>query len=319
VMLQDMEFIQFVLRHMKDPGVPPRIPPVEQFLLSGADLLNAKGRSVLKWVDSFTRDSIARAAAKAIEEEHAGNEGFVYLDLRNFRNTGTHNISNLTASTIRVFPAAHFFMGGVRVRDNLSTSIEGLYVAGEIMGGVHGANRLGGNALAEAFVFGGKAGYLAARFAKQCSANPVSPAYAVCALENQTAVCFGARSKPSILPDISRLIGDLGTIMSTDAGVLRSRNKLDGGLLALEKLRSALSQLPPPTPRDLWNWFDLSHSLTVAEMIFTASLEREESRGAHYRHDYPHKDDEKWLVNICISKSPQERMEISRAPVSSGC
>ena len=318
LVLQDMEFVQFVLWHMKDPGVPSRIPPAEVFLLSGADLLNGKGCSLMKDIGSLTRDSISQVVARAIEEEYSGSEGFVYLDLKNLRNNELYSIPNLRAERIRVFPAAHFFMGGVRVDENLGTSIEGLYVAGETMGGVHGANRLGGNALAEAFVFGRKAGFLAAMFAKKCSADRISVSYAVRALEKKAAAGLSGVSRRSISPDISKLIEDLKALVATHAGVLRNKSKLDSGLLAVETLRNTSSQLPSPKTEDLWDWFELWHCLTVAEMIFRSSLERKESRGAHYRDDYPYTDNEKWLVNVCTSKSNQGAMKLRRVPVSTG-
>ena len=317
LMVQDMEFVQFVLRHVNHPGIPARIPPIEVFLLSGADLLNSSGQSILRCINSFTRDAIARAVARAIEEERRENGGFVYLDLKKCRSTEGHSFSNFATSTVRVVPAAHFFMGGVRVRNNLSTSIEGLYVAGETMGGVHGANRLGGNALAEAFVFGAKAGELAAIFAKKCAANfeflPLD--YAAGELERQGAIFSGERSKLETVREISKLKKDLRTILGIHAGVLRSKSKLSSGLSALETLKFAFCQLSPPAPQELWDWFDFSHSITVAQIIFRSCLEREETRGAHYRQDFPQMDDENWLVNICINKSSQGKMTISRSTV----
>ena len=158
---------------------------------------------------------------------------------------------------------------------------------------------------------------MAAIFAKKCAANfdflPLD--YAAGELERQGAIFSGERSKLETVREISKLKKVLRTILGIHAGVLRSKSKLSSGLSALETLKFAFCQLSPPAPQELWDWFDFSHSITVAQIILRSCLEREETRGAHYRQDFPQMDDENWLVNICINKSSLGKMTISRSTV----
>lgn len=312
--LQDMEFVQFVVMGLREPGVPKRLPPIEVFLMKGAELKGLRGQPLLDG-SSFTRDAIAQAIAKEVSRSEAGRD-FVYLDLKGLRWHEMGQIPGLRGDIIKVYPAAHFFMGGVRVDEKLRTPIEGLYVAGEVMGGVHGANRLGGNALAEAFVFGANAGSAAAGFVRRCGDRQLfhrkQARQAACEIvERFNSNEGGMRSTPSL----TQLDTELRDTMGAFAGVIRDQGKLEHGIRQIESIKEAFSLLPCDEPRDLWPLLTLQSKITVSEMILRCAMKREESRGAHYREDFPFQDDDNWLVNICVVQDDNDQMALSLEPV----
>ncbi|MBW2060948.1 MAG: FAD-binding protein [Deltaproteobacteria bacterium] len=316
--LQDMEFVQFVIVNRQEPGVPRRLPPVEVFLLKGAKLKNADEEDLIASsgiTTTFTRDVITRIVAREMmRDEEEG--GLVYLDLSELPRDEIEKIENLKKDAIKVHPAAHFFMGGVKVDGRLGTSIEGLYTAGEVMGGVHGANRLGGNALAETFVFGSMAGSLAARLANRCGEVRLFRLDQAHQAIEKIMESFG-RNQGGKYPNqnLAELQTQLTAIMGECAGAVRHRKKLEEGLSRLEALKDSVPGLSFIKSKDGWSLFTFQHKLTVSEMILKAALKREESRGAHFREDFPNQDDKSWRVNICIQKDEKEKMKLTLEPV----
>lgn len=310
--LQDMEFVQFVVRHVKEEGVPPRLPPAETLLLKGARLIDKNGESLLNG-KSFTRDAISLVVAKDI----AQNEDmlkFAYLDLANLPEEEIKQIPNLKKRLVKVYPAAHFFMGGIQVSENLETPIPGLYSAGEVMGGVHGANRLGGNALTEAFVFGSTVGSRAAKFAKQYKKMHTISTARMRQITDEMIKPFYRNHGETLLS----MEEELKSIIEKCVGIIRVKEKIGKGSCRLENLKKAFSFVSLKNPPDSWSHFSLQSMLIVAEMIIKSALKREESRGAHYREDFPVRDDRNWKVNIVLKRNNCEQMELMVEPVSQG-
>jgi succinate dehydrogenase/fumarate reductase flavoprotein subunit len=179
------------------------------------------------------------------------------------------------------------------------------------MGGVHGANRLGGNALAETFVFGTITGSLAAQFAKKTGEKyPVLKDQAQKTLEELTAK-FDRTQRANL----TELEEELKSALGECAGVIRDQKKMEYGLKRLERLEEAFSSISIKEPQGYWPILAFQHKLLVSEMILKSAYKREETRGAHFREDFPLPDDKNWRVNICIHQSEDKKMEFSIVPV----
>ncbi len=313
--LQDMEFVQFVLRHVKEPEVPGRLPPIETLLLKGAKLVDSRGESIQEeggGRPSFTRDALSQMVAREIARNE-GQPNFARLDLRSLPREEISQIARLKKEFLKVYPAAHFFMGGIRVDENLSTPVEGLFAAGEVMGGVHGANRLGGNALAETLVFGSLAGSLAAQFALRSGRKHLFQEDQAGQGMNEVVGHFGGNREGN-LPELEE---ELKSLTEKCAGVIRDRKKMEEGLTRLGALKKALPLLSPGEHENYWPLFTFRNQLMVTEMVLQSALKREETRGAHYREDFPLQDDKDWLANIVIKRGEEGRMKLSFEPVRS--
>ncbi|MBM3486016.1 MAG: FAD-binding protein [Alphaproteobacteria bacterium] len=201
---------------------------------------------------------------------------------------------DLLKEPVEVAPIAHYHMGGVRVDAEMKTRIAGLYSGGEAVGGANGANRLSGNAITEAFVFGERAGRFAGLYAQnrrqawdaRAAAPVLDRMRAVAARETQ-----GRKWTDS---PTGRMLAELQTVMWDQVGLLRTGAKLEAGLARIRAMRAELDRLPFPaeTPFNLalLDWHDLRASLLVAESVAVAAIARTESRGAHQREDHEEMD-----------------------------
>jgi succinate dehydrogenase/fumarate reductase flavoprotein subunit len=209
-------------------------------------------------------------------------------------------------------------MGGARVNARGETNVPGLFAGGEAVAGYHGANRLGGNALSEILVSGSRAGQSAAAFAGEQGESEQG------AEEVESRLVFWKnrisrwKAKDGGLrpAEGKKRLQDL---MWEKAGVVRERGKMSAGLMALRALREEGERDLMICPiqrcnRELYDAFEFFHMIQVSSLILQAALTREESRGAHYREDFPFPDDSRWLVNIILSKSAAG-MTISREKV----
>ena len=194
-------------------------------------------------------------------------------------------------------PEAHFFMGGVVVDEWAESSVRGLFVVGEAAGGVHGANRLDSNAIPETQVFGARAGKAAAaRSVASGRAVPSPP---------QTAdgpTDFGKRNphpRQRLLRTPSNGRCSRPT-MSRTFGIVRSCDQMEQGLIEVEALQHTLDATTPAGVRELMLHLQMANSLLVARACLGAGLMREESRGAHYRQDFPHENDAQWKCSLQI-------------------
>ncbi|MDI9601797.1 MAG: L-aspartate oxidase [Armatimonadota bacterium] len=201
---------------------------------------------------------------------------------------------------IRVTPAAHYHMGGVRVDADSLTSLPGLWAAGECScTGVHGANRLASNSLLEGLVFGSLSGLSAARRSRTEAQEQLRAAHPP----------HGEPAPPAPPPEeIDQAIDDLRELMWSKVGIIRSREGLEE---ALSKIEAQLARYRKPTLTR--RGVELANMLTVGWLIARGALRREESRGAHYRADRPERDDDRWLCHITNRLEPQEGSESARS------
>jgi L-aspartate oxidase len=283
-LLRDMEFVQFHPTALKLPNLPP-------FLISeairgeGAHLINSKGE---RFVDELApRDVVARA----IYERLRPNSG-VYLDLRhlpaeNIRKRFPHITSyclqqgfDITSQPVPVVPAAHYFMGGLYTDLGGRTSVAGLFAAGEAAStGIHGANRLASNSLLECVVFGRRAA--AAMISTAKPAPSVSARFR--AARFPVPVPRHSESARSTIRDAAWL----------GAGIIRNEAGLKEGLAVLQAMQA--DWVPNPSPS--LDQLETANLLTVARIILTSALLRLESRGAHYRSDYPERNDAEFRLH----------------------
>ena len=310
--LIDMEFVQFFpIGHLAPRlvGMDPIMWDPFRYKLGGK-LLNG---SFVEFVDRYgaadfgkytaTRDIAAYAILKEVEAGRGTPHGGAYLDFRHIPETQLRaafgpvidrlltNGIDLTKTPVEVGPTAHYHMGGVRVNARMETCIQGLYAAGEAVGGANGANRLSGNAITEAFVFGARAGACAGEQAKTIQKNG-DPKLAAVALDRIGSM-LPRGSKRGTAP--VALEFELQKLMWEKAGPFRTGEKLSDALRRVREMREQeLPDLNIATEgafnMDLQDWFELRAMLTTAEAVVTSALSRTESRGAHQREDYPNPD-----------------------------
>ena len=213
---------------------------------------------------------------------------------------------------LRISPMCHFFMGGVSAGQNGQTEIPGLWVAGEVAGGLHGANRMGGNALDEVLVFGYRAGKAAAEAAMEQDRLKGFPEGIKERLESfqkkRTNVTQGWPAKT--------LRKKIGEILWKQGGILREGGGLASAREALRNIEQEdLPRAKVDSPKEILERMEVENALLVGEMILKSALMRQESRGAHFRKDFPLTDDQKWKGNIFLKKS-KEGMNLEFRPLS---
>jgi fumarate reductase flavoprotein subunit len=215
---------------------------------------------------------------------------------------------DLAGGLVEVVPTAHYLMGGVVCEPDTSTEMANLYVAGEDAGGAHGANRLGGNGVANSTVFGGIAGDTMARHVTARSALPDADEEQIQDAMDRALRPFG--EKPG---DLNELRDKLLDLMWDHVGVIRTAGGLQTGLDALAGLKAELAETGLAGDSRLFNltwhdWLNLESLITVSEVVARAALSRENSRGAHYREDYRQAGD---LDASAFTVARRSRAEIS--------
>jgi succinate dehydrogenase/fumarate reductase flavoprotein subunit len=299
--LRDMEFVQFYPLCLDERGFPAMIVypsyPDEVRLLNGngEDLLRKFGVTNLNEAALKNRDSFSVALAEE------GERGGVFIDFRGVpQERWTYHPMSILAKLkgtlkerpVKVSPAAHFFMGGIPIDDQGRTGIEGLFACGEIVWGLHGANRRGGNALTECFVSGRIAGRTAGEYAIQTGAQRAHIEPLKCSEDP------GSGEDDGKLRDLA---GRLREAAWRYAGVVRSREGMAEGLVAAEGLRAEIRATRPSSAGKRLLKFDLTSGVLVLTAILRAGLGREESRGAFQRSDFPQEDNKHWRKNSCVS------------------
>jgi succinate dehydrogenase / fumarate reductase flavoprotein subunit len=283
----------------------------------------------------LTRDHVARCIVREVREGRGSPHGGVFLDIAWIKERirdGAEHIKrklpsmyhqfkelggvDITQEPMEVGPTTHYMMGGVRVDgDTQMSNVPGLFAAGECAGGLHGANRLGGNSLSDLLVFGQRAGEYAARHAREQGPGQVAEdqveAAARWALEGFDRT--GAAEGPYQVQQ------ELQGMMQELVGIVRKEDEMLKALDGLQKLWDRARRVRVIGNREYnpgWHTaLDLHSLLTVSEAITRASLERKESRGAQFREDYPTKSEAFAKVNIIIRKGPDGRMQVAREPI----
>ncbi len=312
VSMADMEFVQFAMTG----------PHVEMLCArEGAIIINKQGENILAKYDlndpvKMTRDAVSRAIMMEIFAGGSADDENLTLDVTPISEARLEAIRVLLPKNapknqrhFNVGLQSHYFMGGAEIDRETATCVKGLFCAGEICAGVNGANRLGGNALAEAFVFGKIAGQSAAQWALFNKTAPTDPDRIVFEMERiqELADSTGGES-------VKELRQLLRTDMWKEAGVIRNGTGLKRALDEIAALKKRSQSISIGSYRDLTAAVRLKNMLTVSEMVVQAALLRTESRGAHYRTDFPEEDHSEWLKHIVISKKNGD-MELSLVPV----
>jgi succinate dehydrogenase/fumarate reductase flavoprotein subunit len=309
--LRDMEFVQFYPTY----GTLYEVTVVR----FGVKLRNALNEDILEKyrmtdVSSITRDKLARAVFMEIKDG-LGVDGGIVLDTGHIPEGRLNRIKGFFPkkkeggkSSMIVGPTAHFCMGGVVVDDSAMTDVDGLFAAGEVCGGAHGANRLGGNALAEVFAMGRQAGKNASEYAGR--QGLVELKSALFTEEENRLINFGAGGGE----DFRSLRSSLKKIMWQNAGIIRDRQGLENAVSTIMDIRHQLQRSSARTARAILVRLELEAMLTVSEAVCRSALMRQESRGAHYRLDYPEEDNGNWLKNIFVQKKKSD-MGISAVSV----
>lgn len=325
--LQDMELVQFHPTGMVWPEESAGTLVTEAVRGEGGVLRNARGERFMQRYDAermelSSRDRVALANFTEIAEGRGTEHGGVLLDIshleretilerlpRMYRQFVDLAMLDITTTPMEVAPTAHYSMGGIRVDGTThATDVEGLYAVGECAAGVHGANRLGGNSLAECLVFGRLVGREAARWSAELDVQARDRPALHAAREGLDELL--ARRGEDFARPLQRALRDL---MTECCGVVRTRDGLQAGLAGLAELarRAGAMEVRPDLAgyADLAHALDLHGSLLAARATLECALERRETRGAHNRSDFPEQDPALranlvWSTDGSIERSP---------------
>jgi len=323
IALEDMEFVQFHPTSLYGTN----ILITEAARGEGGFLYNAKGERFMeryapKLMELGPRDIVARAIQTEINEGRGFEGEFVHLDLRHLgrekildRLPGIHQIAmdfagiDPVSVPIPIQPAQHYSMGGIPANVDGETPLPGLFAAGECACvSVHGANRLGGNSLLESVVFGTRAGRKASQEVGTEKKGP-----------NQTFLQERLRRYQSELEDIFerkreeacfQLRDEMKSIMTYQVGIFRKESDLQRAKEKIKELKKRLQgvgmkQRTLPFNYEFIQYWELEGMLDLAEVIVEGALARKESRGSHFRLDYPERDDRNWLRHTLGFKTPE--------------
>ncbi|HEY7441148.1 MAG TPA: fumarate reductase/succinate dehydrogenase flavoprotein subunit [Vicinamibacterales bacterium] len=283
----------------------------------------------------LTRDHVARCIVREIKEGRGSPHGGVYLDIAWIKKripsaaeyikrklpSMYHQFKELadidiTSQPMEVGPTTHYVMGGVKVDgDTQSSTLPGLFAAGECAAGLHGANRLGGNSLSDLLVFGQRAGQYAAEFARSHRA----PSFDEFQVETATRRALAPFERGSTGENPFAIQHDLQAMMQDLVGIVRQESEMREALTRLAALEERAARAGACGNREYntgWHTaLDLANMLPVSEAVARSALERRESRGAHFREDYPEKDAAFANVNIIVRRI-KDGMEVQRAPIA---
>lgn len=299
---------------------------------AGAYLFNANGERYMERYDPermerSTRDVVSRSSYMEIMAGRGTDKGGVQIDISHLGREEVERSfpgmvertrligSDLATGPVDVSPTAHFHMGGALIDRDCYTECAGLLVAGEDAGGVHGANRLGGNGVAESTVYGARAGDTAARVAAERTAVPPVPEEQI----RQAAEAALAVIRRPSGPDPFVITRRLKEAMWSGCGVVRSQSGLEETLSIIDELTDELSAVSVPDVRGFnpaWQEaLDLGNQLLVARAVVTGASLRQETRGAHARSDFPDSDDATWLKYLTLRLRGEGRFDITETPV----
>jgi succinate dehydrogenase flavoprotein subunit len=284
----------------------------------------------------LTRDHVARCINREVKAGRGSPHGGVFLDIawikEKLPNAAEHIRKKLpsmyhqfkqladldiTTTPMEVGPTTHYTMGGIRVDgDSQMSTIPGLFAAGEAAAGLHGANRLGGNSLSDLIVFGQRAGQFAAAWAKQHGAGKIDSVQ----VESASKKALAPFERGAAGENPYAVQSDLQDMMQDLVGIVRQESEMREAITRLDGLKARAAKAGITGNREYNNgWhtaIDLHNLLTVSEAIARTAVERKESRGAHFREDYPNKSDEFSTFNFVIQKGAQGEMTLARVPIA---
>ena len=332
--LRDMEMVQFhPTGVLAGPGTRMTGTIIEEGLRgSGGYLLDGAGQRFMDHYDPrgerATRDIVSRAMYREILAGRVNDHGGLYIAMahlgparvrREFKGMVERCADmgfDLAGGRVPVVPTAHYMMGGLLFRPDGSTQLPGLFAAGEDTGGVHGANRLGGNGVANSTVFGGIAGDTMAQWVPRHGALE---APCLAALEAALDLAHAPFAKPA--GSLSPIRDALHALMWQKAGILRDAAGLDAAARGLDELDSALDETGTSTSKAFnlaWQeWLNLKSLILTSRAIVTAAAARQESRGAHWREDFPQTNpDADGLAVTLTSLDASGRIALGWQPVA---
>jgi succinate dehydrogenase/fumarate reductase flavoprotein subunit len=337
----DMEFPMFISHTMLTPVAMDGVDfPMLMTYFLDAHALNREGKRYMgRWdakrMEKTTRDINAIAQAIEVLEGRGSPRGGIYLSLThlptnlveesaNWFPEGMNNwrygefdlkdfLPDLSRHAIECGPASHYQNGGIRINPRCETNVTGLFAAGEGTGSLMGANRISGNAVTQTQVFDYRAGIAAAAFAKEQD-PPTPDADEVRAIRDASLAPLGREKGLSPIG----LRKKLQELARAKIGVVRDREGLEAALMELDAMRQAVGELATVHKGRIYNreWLEalqLPNLILYLEMVATAGLARTESRGAHYRLDYPKSDNVDWLKNVIIARKDGP-MAVSTVP-----
>ena len=282
----------------------------------------------------LTRDHVARCIVREIKEGRGSPHKGVYLDISWIKEKMPHAADHIrkklpsmynqfmkladidiTKEPMEVGPTTHYIMGGIKVdADSQMSTVPGLFAAGECAAGLHGANRLGGNSLSDLLVFGKRAGEYAGQWAREHGQGAIDDALVNSMMQRalEPFERVPGENPYQIQYDLQEMMQDL-------VGIVRKEEELAEAILQLEKLKERMGRVAVHGNREYNNgWhtaLDLFNLLTVSEAITFSAIRRKESRGAHFREDYPNKDDKNGKFNLIVRKGADGRMQVVQQPL----
>ncbi|MGH9467868.1 MAG: fumarate reductase/succinate dehydrogenase flavoprotein subunit [Terriglobales bacterium] len=286
----------------------------------------------------LTRDHVARCIRREVMAGRGSPHGGVFLDIAWIKEKLPNSVEHIkkklpsmyhqfkqladldiTQQPMEVGPTTHYFMGGIQVEgDTQMTNVDGLFAAGECAAGLHGANRLGGNSLSDLLVFGKRAGEHAAAFAREHAAAGAA------GLGDQIEAAIAGAEAPfergTSGENPFTLQHELQATMQKWVGIVRTGPEMEQALEAIAVLRRRAERVGVPGNKEYNNgWhtaLDLSNLLTVAELVARAGLERTESRGGHFREDYPAKEQAWEGMNLEFRRGASGELQMRKVPVA---
>lgn len=317
--LVDMEQVQFHPTGMIAPESKKGVLVTEAVRAEGGKLINKNGERFMsryapEKMELATRDVVARSIYQEIIEGRGTEKGGVYLDISHldddyidekletmvlqFENVGV----DIKHGPIEVAPTAHHFMGGLKINTDASTSLENLFGAGEVCGGVHGANRLGGNALADTQVFGKIAGESASKAAKATELKTNEEQ-----VKKEASRIEGLIKKGTIKP--LEFKNNIKNLMWEKVAIVRDEKTLNEALGQLQDMQKDLENLDVSDKRqyndELVNALEVINMVEICILTVKSAILRRESRGAHFRSDFPETKEE-WKKSIIFNKNKIE-------------
>jgi len=306
--LMDMEFVQFYPMVRAKGGqarmiVPAVLADLGRITNRMGEDLKEKYNLIEKPIALASRDQFARALFREISQRNDVHGG-IQLDLRDVKeseipfNEKTKDVLKRIFSydkkPIRIAPSCHHTMGGLTIDESGRTSVAGLFAAGEVVGGIHGANRMGGNALSESLVFGALAARSAVEYADSKRPSSEFRALAEETVKNSFGQRLDSKEKPS---NASYLMDELKQVLWEKAGIIRNELSLKETLHRIDEIFAELQELRTNTTQGLCRILEATNAALVGRAIVISALERTESRGSHFREDFP-EEDEDWLKHI---------------------
>ena len=322
----DMELVQFHPTGMAYPPEKRGTLVTEKVRGNGGILKNKNGERFMlryqpKRLELAGRDEVTRAIYQEIEEGRGTEHSAVYLDTTHWEEGKAEKLVpdvfeehmqvgiDIRKQMMEITPSMHHMMGGYEISEWGETNVVGLFAAGEVTRTVHGANRLGGNSIAEGQVFGRRAGMSASEYARNAPA--IETDASIVDADIQDVESFLQR-KEGVKP--GELLSRIKTVMWNDVGIIRDEQHLRGAYEEIKRLQREAEHLLASSTQELQSCLEIRDMLKVAEVIILSALERKESRGAHFRSDYPQMDPA-WEKNVKVYEGANSQFVTEIVPV----